>query len=87
MKEKEDDCPESQNNEQMVGLWKSGQVAMLGLEFSGGSVRPKVLFPVTNTMHMFYLPNFDLQQPSALTALTWLVTAFLLYVKVVKDSC
>ena len=67
-----------------MGLWKSGQVAMLGLEFSGGSVR---LLLVTNAMHMFYLPNFDLQQPSALTALTWLVTAFLISVKVVKDSC
>ena len=38
IKGKEEDNPESQSNEQMVGLWKSGQVAMLGLEFSSGSV-------------------------------------------------
>ena len=81
-----DDHPESQSNEQMVGLWKRGQVAMLGLEFSGESVRPKVLLLVSNAMHMFYLPTFNLHNPSALTELTWLITAFLISVKVVKDS-
>ena len=86
IKEDEDDDPESQSNEQMVGLWKRGQVAMLGLEFSGASVRPKVLLLVRNAMHMFYLPTFDLHDPSALTELTWLMTAFLISVKVVKDS-
>ena len=63
---------------------KRGQVAMLGLEFSGESVRPKVLLLVSNAMHMFYLPTFNLHNPSALTELTWLITAFL--ISVVKDS-
>ena len=85
IKENKDDNPESQSNEQMVGLWKGGQVAMLRLEFSSGYVRPKVLLLVTNAMHMFYLPKFDPHQPSALTELTWLIRFCCFYKNLIRE--
>ena len=79
LKETEDvDC-EAQNNEQMLGLWRSGQVAMLGPEFSTVSVRPKVLLAKENTMNMFYLPRLSLKKE--LSELTKLIIAFVVNVK------
>ena len=43
VKESENSAIEAQNNEQMLGLWKGSQQAMLGLEVYGHCVRPKVL--------------------------------------------
>ena len=71
---------EAQSNEQMVGLWKSGQVAMLGLEVYTEHVRPKVLLLNDSTMNMFYLPKLNLHQGTALYELTKLIT-FLAFVK------
>jgi hypothetical protein len=43
VEEDEESAIEAQNNEQMFGLWKGSQQAMLGLEAQGHTVRPKVL--------------------------------------------
>ena len=70
---------EAQSNEQMVGLWKSGQVAMLGLEVYTEHVQPKVLLLNDSTMNMFYLP---MHQGTALYELTKLIIKFLAFVKI-----
>ncbi len=51
---------ESQNNEQMLGLWSRNQKAMLGLELQGVTVRPKVLLLLNDTLNMFYLKELIL---------------------------
>lgn len=42
VKESQEAAIVSQHNEQMVGLWRSGQQVMLGIEASGKCMRPKV---------------------------------------------
>ena len=68
VKENEEEASESQNNEQMVGLWKTGQIAMLGLEFHTNTVGPKILALIDDAMHMFYLNSLDLRDANDFSA-------------------
>ena len=52
---------EAQHNEQVLGLWRCDQQAMLGLEFYTDSVPPKILFLEGGVLNMFYLPHLDLK--------------------------
>ena len=81
VKEDEEEASESQNNEQMVGLWKTGQIAMLGLEFHTNTVRPKILALIDDVMHMFYLNSLDLKDSNDFSALTKLIMSFVTCVK------
>ena len=55
VKESEGSAIESQNNEQMLGLWKGSQQAMLGFDVQGHCVRPKVLCLYEGKLMMCYL--------------------------------
>ena len=78
VKQDEMEATESQNNEQMVGLW---QIAMLGLEFKSTSVVPKILAVDNNALRMFYLNPLNLRDSSGLSELTRLLMAFVTCVK------
>ena len=80
VKESEDSAIESQNNEQMLGLWKGSQQAMLGLEARGHCVRPKVLSLYEGKLNMCYLKELDLAQPNDLMSLVKLMIAFVICV-------
>ena len=80
VKESEDSGIEAQNNEQMLGLWKSSQQAMLGLEVYGHCVRPKVLSLNEETLNMCYLKELDLAQRNDLSSLVKLMIAFIICV-------
>ena len=43
IKEKANNPIRSQNNEQMLGLWRSKQKVMLGFELRGKTAKPKIL--------------------------------------------
>ena len=66
VKQDEMEAAETQNNEQMVGLWSVGQIAMLGLEFKSTSVVPKILAVDNNALRMFYLNPLNLRDSSGL---------------------
>ena len=81
VKESEDSAIESQNNEQMLRLWKGSQQAMLGLEARGRYVRPKVLSLYKGKLNMCYLKELDLAQPNDLLSLVKLMIAFVVCVE------
>ena len=81
VKEREDTPSEAQNNEQMLGLWKGSQKAMLGLELAGHCVQPKVLSLQEGRLTMYYLKELDLAEPKTVKSLVKLLTAFLLCVE------
>ena len=78
-----DKTAEAQHNEQMVGLWRCDQHAMLGLEFYSDTVQPKVLLRLygKDVLNMFYLPRLKLEDGADLLVLTELLVAFMVYVK------
>lgn len=76
VKESEDTAVEAQNNEQMLGLWKGSQQAMLGLEVQGHTVRPKVLCLIEGILNMCYMNELDLAQPDNFLELVKLMMAF-----------
>ena len=78
VKQDEMEATESQNNEQMVGLW---QIAMLGLEFKSTSVVPKILAVDNNALRMLYFNPLNLRDSSGLSELTRLLMAFVTCVK------
>ena len=81
VREDEEEASEGQNNEQMVGLWKSGQIAMLGLEFHTNAVRPKLLALKDDDLHMFYVKRLDLTNSHDLCELTRLMMSFIICMK------
>lgn len=72
---------ESQHNEQMIGLWRDDQQAMLGLKFYTDSVVPKVLLLDNNVLHMFYLEQLKLNIPSDVATLVKQIIAFTTFVQ------
>ena len=74
----EDSAIESQNNEQMLGLWKGSQQVMLGLEVYCNSVRPKILLLYEGSLNMCYLKELDLTKANDLMNLVKLMMAFLI---------
>lgn len=85
VKENEDSAIEAQNNEQIVGLWKHSQQAMLGLEARGFTVRPKVLCLVDGQFTMCYMKELKLNNANDLQTLARLMIAFLICVKYSLD--
>ena len=78
-----DNTAEAQHNEQMVGLWRCDQQAMLGLEFYSDTVQPKVLLRLygKDVLNMFYLPRLKLEDGADLMELTKLLVAFMSYIE------
>ena len=77
---------ESHNNEQMLGLWKGPQQAMLGLEARGSCVRPKVLLLYKGVLHMCYIKELHLAEPTDLLCLVKLIMVFLICVDYYSPS-
>ena len=77
VKESLNDATEAQNNEQMLGLWKKNQQAMLGLQFNGLIVIPKVLLLQSDGLHLYYLPELNVSNNDAFCDLLYLMLAFL----------
>lgn len=81
VKENEDDDKSiSQNNEQMLGLWRPSQKVMLGLELCGTIVRPKVLLLQEEKLIMCYLKEINLKEGLDLMNLLKLMMSFLICV-------
>ena len=73
------DAPvEPQHIEQMVGLWKGNQRAMLGLQLGGKIVVPKVVLLENTSLNLYYLPELDLSNSAAFSELLNLMLAFLI---------
>jgi len=72
---------ESQNNEQMVGLWGDEQAVMLGLEVKGSIVTPKVLLRIENAMQMMYLQDIVHHSKDGLLKLAKLLVVFMTFVE------
>ena len=73
------DAPvEPQHIEQMVGLWKGNQRAMLGLQLGGKIVVPKVLLLENTSLNLYYLPELDLSNSADFSELLNLMLAFLI---------
>lgn len=81
IKVEESDPSTSLNNEQMVGLWKTGQIAMLGLEVSTSVVKPKIFLLHDGCLKMFHLKYFDISNPNELSELLKLYISFVTCVK------
>ena len=81
VKQDEHTPSESQNNEQMVALWKPKQQAMLGLELNAARVKPKILLLQGKKMMMIDLQELEMAEGSSLQELIKLVAAFLICVK------
>ena len=81
VKQDQESAVESQHNEQMVGLWRERQRLMLGFEFSGHSVRPKVLARENATLHMYYMDNLNIMEGRDFGTLVKLMIAFLVLVE------
>ena len=77
VKESFNDATKAQNNEQMLGLWKKNQQAMLGLQFNGLIVIPKVLLLQSDGFHLYYLPELNVSNNDAFCDLLYLMLAFL----------
>lgn len=75
-KEAEMTSAEPQHNEQMLGLWRPDQQAMLGFEFYTNVAQPKILLLRNNSLHMFYLPQFNFENSTDLCHMTRLIIAF-----------
>ena len=86
IKKNEDDPSRVLNNEQLVGLWGNQQQAMLGLEVTGITVRPKVLLLNNTTMHLYYLQDLDMTDTQGLYTLASFVLALLTYVEYVVPA-
>ena len=72
---------ELQNNEQMLGLWKEHQCAILGLEARGHTVQPKILLGYNDALAMHYLTELNVEKATDMAGLVKLVMAFLIFVE------
>ena len=86
VEESEDSAIESQNNEQMLGLWRGSQQVMLGLEVYSNRVRPKILLLYGGSLNMCYLKELDLTKANDLMNLVKLMMAFLICVISINES-
>ena len=86
VEESEDSAIESQNNEQMLGLWRGSQQVMLGLEVYSNRVRPKILLLDGGSLNMCYLKELDLTKANDLMNLVKLMMAFLICVISINES-
>ena len=77
VKESFNDATEAQNNEQMLGLWKKNQQAMLGLQFNGLNVIPKLLLLRSDELRLYYLPELNVSNNDSFSDLLYLMLAFL----------
>lgn len=80
VKESAESAIEAQNNEQMLGLWKKSQQAMLGIEARGQILTPKILYLKDENLTMCYLKSLDIGLGSDLQKLAKLITAFFICV-------
>ena len=80
VKENPESALEAQNNEQMLGLWKKSQQAMLGFEAKGQILRPKILYFDGEEFSMCYFKSLELGRGSDLQKLARLIMAFLICV-------
>ena len=80
LKENEESPIESQNNEQMIGLWRSSQQVMLGMEVRGKYVKPKILLLTNERLNMLYLKQMNIEKNSDLVNIVTLMIAFLICV-------
>ncbi len=76
IKEKVDNPIRSQNNEQMLGLWRSKQNVMLGFELRGKTAKPKILILEGNEFVMCYLNELDMESSSDLKIFLKFIIAF-----------
>ena len=81
VKESAESAIEAQNNEQMLGLWKPSQQAMLGIEAHGQILRPKILYLNGGKFTMCYLKSLELGLGSDLQKLAKLIMAFFICVR------
>lgn len=78
VKESPEVAIESQHNEQMIGLWKPSQKAMLGFEAQDQTLRPKVLTLDDDGFNMYYLKEMNLNNADDLRTVAKLMMMFLI---------
>lgn len=81
VKESAESAIEAQNNEQMLGLWRPSQRAMLGIEAQGQILRPKILYLNGGRFTMCFLKSLELGLGNDMQKLAKLIMAFLICVR------
>lgn len=77
------DDAEGQNTEQMLGLWRKNQCAMLGFTCNKTCIHPRVLLKHESTLVLYCLPQLLFDCPTTLLHFTEYLVAFTSFVKTV----
>ena len=80
----DEDEAESQNIEQMVGLFRKDQAGMLGFTCNPQAVLPRVLLQVEGILQLYTLPSLSLNEASCSQSLRQLAKLFIAFTSIVN---
>ena len=77
---------ENQNIEQMIGLWRKNQCAMLGFTCNRELIEPRVLIRKENVLMLYRLPQLSLEGDSTKCSLLQLAELFIAFTSFVATD-